>query len=146
MSGGVEHHPNMRLRLMVGGRCSQVHCPSGRGVEIVDGDVEVDHHLLCVGFGRPHRALVVGFVLERQAGASLRRLQHRPTVFGRFAGARPLADRDRPPEQLFVERGKGTWIRRTEHGRGEACAWGCHAHILRQRMPSCQGLSKRRRG
>ena len=102
----VEHDPDIVLWLMIAEPGSDL---AGKGhafVEVLDGDVEMHHHLLLAGRGRPGRCRIVRVILERQSSASFGRSQHHPAVFGLFAGSGRLADYHHPAEQTFVERGK----------------------------------------
>src|SRR4029077_15429352 len=59
MPGGIEHHPNTLPRLMVRDGLAPFERPGDSVVEIVDGDVEVHHHLLPTISGWPGRGYVV---------------------------------------------------------------------------------------
>lgn len=78
MTGGIEHHPNVILWLEVGEDGSGFDRPRHTGVEVVDTDIEVDHHLLFTGASRPHRCDMIRLRLERQSGSALRVPKHHP--------------------------------------------------------------------
>ena len=71
MAGGVEHHADVVLGLVLGERCARLDCPGDSDIEVVDLDVEVDHHLLLTGNGRPSGWLVVLLPLELELEVSL---------------------------------------------------------------------------
>ena len=142
MASRVEHDANAFLRLMRSEGGSQVVCKSDARVELLDGDVEVNHHLLLARRSRPKRGDVVSFVLEREAGAAGRWLQHHPPVLGCCARPGGLVYRHRPSQQPLVERSEPARIGTVENCRGDMCSWIRHdcilpgARAVRQRLTS----------
>src|SRR4051794_29155602 len=132
----IEHDPYVGLRLVFRSPRSELDGVGNTCVQIVDGDVEVHHHLLLTCRRRPHRRLVTGLVLERETGAPFRWLQHHPTVLSWLARSRRLADGDRPSQQPFVERGETSRVRSAEHGCGKGCAGSSHRLIVRHSSTS----------
>jgi hypothetical protein len=51
----VEVDPDIFLRLEVSQRRSARLCVGARGLQVVDPDLQVPHHQLLAGSGRPHR-------------------------------------------------------------------------------------------
>ncbi len=89
--------------------------PGDPGIEVVDLDVEVDHHLLRISNGRPLWWLVVLLPLELELEVSLWGAQLGPPVLGRVAVPRSLALDHRPAEKLFVEAGEADGVGGVEH-------------------------------
>ena len=69
MSCRVEHDPNIVLWLVIGETWLRVLAGERHAfLEVLDGDVEMDHHLLLAGRGRPDRCDVV----RRRTGTTVR--------------------------------------------------------------------------
>lgn len=64
MACGVEHHPDLFLWLMVDESGAGIIGLLDCGVEILDRDVEMHHHLLLTGHRGPGWSLVVRVILE----------------------------------------------------------------------------------
>ena len=123
MSVGVEHDPDVRLRLVFGTSRAKFLCTTDGRVEIISGNVEVHHHLLHPGNGGPSRRREGGFVLKRETGSTRRRSESHPTG---------LVFEPVPFQQALVEVRESLRIGSSEHGRGHLHGWlpiG-HTHIL----------------
>src|SRR5262249_33898945 len=66
MTERIEHHPNVRLGLVVGESGAAFDRPLDTGREVVACDVEVHHHLLRVRGRGPYRFDVLLLVRERE--------------------------------------------------------------------------------
>src|SRR5713226_1652048 len=64
----VEHHADVLLELVLRKPGSRFSSPGHALIEVLDGDVEMHHHLLLARRCRPDRREVVRLVLERQPG------------------------------------------------------------------------------
>jgi hypothetical protein len=103
---GVEHDSVFgRAGLEVGDRCSAFGGPGDSGVEVVDGQVQVDGGGLFAGGGRPDGPAVVGLVVEveRGGGDTVRRADQGPAGVRRFSGSGLFVAEVRPVEQPGVE-------------------------------------------
>ena len=80
MAGGVDHHPDPGLRLVLGQPCPGRDGVGDRRVEVVDLDLEVDHLVLLTGLLGPHRGAVPLLSLDQQVGAAGRIAQRDPAV------------------------------------------------------------------
>lgn len=109
--GGIEAHPHVVLRLVLGDDGPRCHGAGAGRVEVVDLDVEVRHHQLLARPSRPRRPHVGGLGLEREAGASARWCSQRHPV--------RLVRAHRPPEQPLVEAGELPGVGGVEHGGGQ---------------------------
>ena len=97
MTGRVDEHPDVGLRLVLGDAGAEGDGVRGRLLEVVDQEVEVQHHLLVTGSARPPRRHVRRLAGERQGRATRGGLQCHPV---RLVGA------DRSAEQADVEVGE----------------------------------------
>lgn len=104
---GVEHDPDMRLWLMLGGSRTERLRTADRRIEVVGSKVEVHHHLLSTDRRRPPRLDVRGFVLEGEPDSPCWRLKFHPAPFV----VEPV-----PPQQPLVEVGEPLWTRTANDG------------------------------
>lgn len=112
MSVGVAHYPYaVGLWLVLLHGRAEVHGTLHFAVEIVDLDVEMGLHLLCIGALRPDRRDVVGFQLEAQSGAFVVRVAQ-PNPPRLSAGFDPA-------QELAVEVGQRRRIGCSKNGRGK---------------------------
>jgi len=70
VTGRVEKHSDVLLRLVRSHRCSEGNGLGGRGVEVADLEVEVHHRTLLPVDWRPYGGLVAGRLLEHDEGGS----------------------------------------------------------------------------
>jgi len=78
VAGRVDHHSDEFLRLIgrePGARSKRM---SHSDVEIIDFEIEVNHHLLFGGIARPHRWHEIGFRGESQSHAAVGGTQRHP--------------------------------------------------------------------
>ncbi len=80
-------------------------------LEVFDLDVEMHHHLLVFGVGRPRRADIGVLKLEGEADTTTVGIGQRDPL--RFVGP------DLPPEQSGVETGQLPRVGRVEHDAGD---------------------------
>jgi hypothetical protein len=71
VTGRVEEHPDIVLRLANSDRGSECDCVGDRRVEVSDLKVEVHHRALLPVDGRPHGGPVAGRLLEYDIDGSL---------------------------------------------------------------------------
>ena len=110
----ILHNPYVFLWLELGKRGAEGDRPLDARRQVVHGNVEVHHHLLCASLGRPDGRDVVWLRLERQAGSSTRRLHLRPV--------RLIRDQV-PSEELRVEARKRLRILRPQYRGGDSHRW-----------------------
>ena len=124
MTGRIEEHPDIVLRLFRSDRGSEGHCLGDRGVQVPDLEVEV-HHRALLPVGRwPYRGLVTTRLLEYDIDGS----------FGSDQDGRAgLLMADGPPEQPGVE---------PRQSGGVGCLdGGSPPHTFRSRSHRCTFLS-----
>jgi hypothetical protein len=117
MVGRVREHANVLLGLELRERGTRVERVRDGGVEVLDLDVEVQHHLLPLALGGPRGSLVELLELEGQPGACLGWPQGDPCG---------VVVHDGPAQELLVEARERPWVRGVEHGRGERRRWSLH--------------------
>src|SRR5215218_11087542 len=94
VSGRIVVNPNVALRLMLGQDRADGY-GMGTGIfEVFDLDVEMHHHLLVIGVGRPRRADIGVLKLEGEADTTVGIAQRDPL---RFVGP------DLPSEQSLIK-------------------------------------------
>ena len=106
MARRVNHHPDEFLRLIrrQPGACGEGMSQSD--LEIIDFEVEMNHHLLFGGIARPHRWHEIRLGGERQSHAAVGRTQRHPVGFDFPEGA---------PKQPLIKGSVGVSIGRIEH-------------------------------
>jgi len=114
MTRRVDHHPYQFLRLIGGQPGAGGEGMCHRFVEIVDFEVEVNHHLLFGGIARPDRWHEIGFGGESQRRATILRTQGHPIGLGLPEGT---------AEQPLIEGSVGVGIGRIKHDLRQRDAW-----------------------
>jgi hypothetical protein len=77
----IQEHPYRVLGLKLGQDRTTGGRVSSRGLEILDLDLKMQHHLLLPRSRRPCRALIAGLGLERQPDLAVPRPHQHPVVF-----------------------------------------------------------------
>src|SRR5271154_3525251 len=108
MPGGVEHDPDIFLRLDVGQDCSGGKGPARRFIQVSDGDIQMLGCVLCAIGSGPYGPGELRLVLEIERWALLagRRLNLSPAILWRHPGPGWLACRDRPAQESRIESGE----------------------------------------
>lgn len=128
MSVWVEKDSDMVVRLGCGERCSQSDCLLGRGVEVVNLEVEMHHRALCAFDRWPYRCVVVGRLLEHDESRAVGNCEDRRSRFFVTYG---------PPNQLGVEARQASGIRSLDSGSPpHAVCTRAHALIVTRREPA----------
>jgi hypothetical protein len=107
VTGWVEEHSDVLLRLVRSHRCSEGNGLGDRGVEVADLEIEVHHRTLLPVDWRPYGGLVAGRLLEHDVDGSRGRGEDGRTWF--------LVP-DRPAEQPGVEPRQCAGVRRLDGG------------------------------
>jgi len=107
VTGWVEKHSDVLLRLVRSHRCSECNGLGDRAVEVADLEVEVHHRTLLPIDWRPYGGLVAGRLLEHDEDGSRGRGEDGRTWF--------LVP-DGPAEQPGVEPGQCAGVRRLDGG------------------------------
>jgi hypothetical protein len=107
VSGWVEEHPDVLLRLSRSQRGAQSDRVGNRRVELTHLEVEVHHRPLLPVEGWPHGGLVAVRLLKDEVDRSLRGCEYGRSWF---------LVTDGPTEQLGIEPRQGSGVRRFDRG------------------------------
>lgn len=119
----VKHDPYTFLRLVLCKPGTLLESKCQPDFEVVDLDVEVEHHQLFSGNRRPGGRYVVLLPLEFDLGVSPGRPDFCPAVLGRVSGPGTLGRDYFPPEETLVEPGKANGIGSVEHRTDKRQPW-----------------------
>ena len=135
VTGWVEEHADVLLRLVRSHRCSEGNGLGDRGVEVAGLEVEVHHRTLLPAGWRPYGGLVAGRLLEHGVDGSRGRGEDRRTWF--------LVP-DGPAEQPGVEPRQCAGVRRLDRGSPpHALLPGLHLAPHSRRISLVKGRSCR---
>src|SRR5262249_53890602 len=108
--GGIEVYPYVLLRLKISERRAGGDRVRAGLLEVIDLDIQMHHHLLVARAGRPHRADVAAFGLERKTDSAIMSTERLPSGF---------VGPGLPAEQPAVEVRELPCVWRIEHHAGD---------------------------